>query len=116
MEKAERKKILIEMRELCRKSVDKDNYSELYHKISQGMTDADFRDVDYAKNFEKIKKVKSMSGGVNKENMKNFTFDECRTLFTRAFRGEHWSPGAFPDVVNDKTLFKILERAIEVMP
>jgi len=117
MNKAERKQILIEMRELCRKPVDENNYLDVLNKVSQGVKDADFRDTRYSSNLEKF--ADKLQGGIFEnidKNMNKFTFEECKTLFTRILRGEHWNAGSFPYNINNKRFFKILERAIEVMP
>ena len=121
MDKAEKKQTLIELRELCGKPVDENDYSETYHKVDKAMKDTGFIDYDYVKNLDKniLPKLKKNHVGLMQcidNNLKIFNFDDCRTLFTRFFRGEHWQDGVFPDAINDKTFFKILERAVEVMP
>ena len=121
MDRAERKQTLIEVRELCRKPVDENDYLETYHKVGKAIKDTDFIDYDYTKNLDKniLPKLKKNHVGFMQcldNNLKIFNFDDCRTLFTRYFRGEHWNEGSFPTHINNKTLFKILERAVEVMP
>ena len=117
MDKAEKKQTVIELRELCRKPVDKNDYDETFNKVVDGMKKADFRDTRYMDNLKKF--AYKFQGGVTEnidKGMKDFTFDECRTLFTYLIRGEHWQDGVFPTHINNKRFFKILERAVDVMP
>ena len=110
-----RKETLIKLRELCRKEYeyeedggdvfvkgDVDPYGEVY----KGLEKAGCLDVNYSDNRKKRKA----------KNVSDFTFNDCCTELTFLLRGERFSPGTFYDALKDKTVFKLLERAVEVMP
>ena len=111
-----KKEEFIELRELCRKNYEYEQYDSgditvkgnvnPYSEVYTGLEDADCIDVNYMENRKK-RKVKDIS---------NFTFKDCCTELTFLLRGERFSPGTFFNALKDKTVYKLLARAVEIMP
>ena len=134
MNPAEEKRKFIELRELCRKDYElKRNYKgefsvkgdvDPYSEIVRALDEMNYLDFDFDRNREKRKS----------NNISDFTFDDCCTELTFLFYKEVFyhsdeyvteicgepvcdaTSGIFYEALKDKTVFKLLERAVEVMP
>lgn len=114
---AERKKIFTALRDLCGKDlkIEQDGMTGIYtvegdvdpyREVYSGLDKAGCIDHHYSDNHKKLK-TKEIS---------DFTFEDCCTQLTFYLRGERFCDGCFFVPLKDKTIFKILERAVEVMP
>ena len=116
MDNATKKKKLLELRDMSGKDYEYE-YSENsgnifvkgnvkpYFNIANGLEELNLLDFDYLKNHNKIKSDK----------ISDYTFDECLTELTFLLRAERFAPGAFYEALEDKTVYKLLDRAIKTI-
>lgn len=113
----EKKKIFIALRDLCGKDfeIEQDGKSGLctvkndvdpLREFEEGLEKTGCIDYHYSDNHEKLKTKK----------LSDFTFENCCTELTFYLRGERFSYGFFYNHLKDKTIFKLLVRAVEVIP
>lgn len=117
MTKSEMLKRFTVMRDKCRNPKVKlegylltsegDEYREIYELLG----DTETLDENYSDNMRSISK----KTGDDISRTGNLTFRECCTALTFVLRSEHWNEGSFAENLQNGTVYKLLNRAVEML-
>ena len=116
MTATEKQKVFIELRDLCNKPfefelIDGIRFSkgDEYALVHKGLEKTGCFDRNYLANLD------GKDGYEMAENPEQLTFEECCTVLTFLLRAERFSEGLFDSMLENKTIYKLLKRAVEVM-